>query len=165
MFKKEFYNIKNITLLSLIAALYVALSLILAPISFGIVQFRLAEVLVLLCFYKKEFSISLVIGCFITNLFSPFGLDILFGSLHTLVSVIFIANSKKLFIASLWPSVFSFIVGFELYLYGEPLIISTLGVLVGEFVVVTVLGVLLFSSLNKSRQFKEFMYRSFKSKK
>ena len=165
MFKKEFYNIKNITLLSLIAALYVALSLILAPISFGIVQFRLAEVLVLLCFYKKEFSISLVIGCFITNLFSPFGLDILFGTLHTLVSVIFIANSKKLFIASLWPSVFSFIVGFELYLYGEPLIISTLGVLVGEFVVVTVLGVLLFLSLNKSRQFKEFMYRSFKSKK
>lgn len=165
MFKKEFYNIKNITLLSLIAALYVALSLILAPISFGIVQFRLAEVLVLLCFYKKEFSISLVIGCFITNLFSPFGLDILFGTLHTLVSVIFIANSKKLFIASLWPSVFSFIVGFELYLYGEPLIISTLCVLVGEFVVVTVLGVLLFSSLNKSRQFKEFMYRSFKSKK
>ena len=165
MFKKEFYNIKNITLLSLIAALYVALSLILAPISFGIVQFRLAEFLVLLCFYKKEFSISLVIGCFITNLFSPFGLDILFGTLHTLVSVIFIANSKKLFIASLWPSVFSFIVGFELYLYGEPLIISTLGVLVGEFVVVTVLGVLLFSSLNKSRQFKEFMYRSFKSKK
>lgn len=165
MFKKEFYNIKNITLLSLIAALYVALSLILAPISFGIVQFRLAEVLVLLCFYKKEFSISLVIGCFITNLFSPFGLDILFGTLHTLVSVIFIANSKKIFIASLWPSVFSFIVGFELYLYGEPLIISTLGVLVGEFVVVTVLGVLLFSSLNKSRQFKEFMYRSFKSKK
>ena len=165
MFKKEFYNIKNITLLSLIAALYVVLSLILAPISFGIVQFRLAEVLVLLCFYKKEFSISLVIGCFITNLFSPFGLDILFGTLHTLVSVIFIANSKKLFIASLWPSVFSFIVGFELYLYGEPLIISTLGVLVGEFVVVTVLGVLLFSSLNKSRQFKEFIYRSFKSKK
>ena len=90
MFKKEFYNIKNITLLSLIAALYVVLSLVLAPISFGIVQFRIAEVLVLLCFFKKEFCISLVVGCFITNLFSPFGLDILFGTLHTLISVIFI---------------------------------------------------------------------------
>ncbi len=164
MFKKEFYNIKNITLLSLIAALYVALSLVLAPISFGIVQFRIAEVLVLLCFFKKEFCISLVVGCFITNLFSPFGLDILFGTLHTLISVIFIANSKHLFVASLWPSIFSFIVGFELYLYGEPLFIATLGVLIGEFVVVTILGVLLFSSLKNSRQFKEFLYRSFKNK-
>ena len=165
MFKKEFYSLKNISLLSLIAALYVALSLILAPISFGIVQFRIAEILVLLCFYKKEFSISLVVGCFITNLFSPFGLDILFGTLHTLVSVIFIANSKRLFIASLWPSVFAFIVGYELYLYGEPMIISTLGVLVGEFVVVTILGVIIFSGLSKNRQFKEFIYRSFKYKK
>ena len=165
MFKKEFYTVKNITLLSLIAALYVALSLILAPISFGIIQFRIAEILVLLCFFKKEFSISLVAGCFITNLFSPFGLDILFGTLHTLISVIFISNSKRLFIASLWPTVFSFIVGLELYLYGEPLIISTLGVMAGEFVVVTILGVFIFSGLRKNRQFKEFIYRSFKTKR
>lgn len=164
MFKKDFYKIKNISLIALIAALYVGLSLILSPISFGIVQFRLAEVLVLLCFYKKEYSIALVLGCFITNLFSPFALDLLFGTLHTLVSVIFISLSKKLFIASLWPMIFSFIVGFELYLYGEPFIISTLGVMIGEFVVVTCLGTLLYSQLNQSKQFKEFIANSFKRK-
>ncbi len=161
MLKKNFYSIKNISLIALITALYVGLSLVLTPITFGVVNFRLAEVLVLFCFYKKEYSIALVLGCFITNLFSPFALDLIFGTIHTLISVIFISLSKKLFIASLWPTIFSFIVGFELYLYGEPFIIATLGVMLGEFVIVTCLGTLLYTKLSKNKLFKEFIINSF----
>jgi len=148
---------KDISLLALVSALYVALSLILSPISFGIIQFRLSEVLVLLCFYKKKFSISLVLGCFITNLFSPFGLDIILGTLHTLVSVIFICLSKKLFVASLWPALFSFIIAYELYLYGEPFIISFIGVFLSELIVVTFLGFPFFLQLEKNKHFQKFI--------
>lgn len=151
------FNSKDISLLALISALYVALSLMLSPVSFGIIQFRLSEVLVLLCFYKKKFSVSLVLGCFITNLFSPFGLDIILGTLHTLVSVIFICLSKNLFIASLWPATFSFIIAIELYLYGEPFIVSLVGVSLSEFIVVTCLGFPFFLQLQKNKHFQRFV--------
>ena len=43
-------QIKSISKLSIVAALYVALTYILGFISFGEIQFRIAEILMLLCF-------------------------------------------------------------------------------------------------------------------
>lgn len=44
---------KKVIRISLVAALYVALTLALSWISYGEIQFRIAEILVLLCFFSK----------------------------------------------------------------------------------------------------------------
>lgn len=54
---------KKVIRISLVAALYVALTLALSWISYGEIQFRIAEILVLLCFFRKDYAISMIIGC------------------------------------------------------------------------------------------------------
>jgi len=50
-------------------------------ITYGAIQFRLGEALVLLPFALDEAVPGIIIGCLITNLFSPFGLiDIVIGT-------------------------------------------------------------------------------------
>lgn len=75
-----------ITKIGLVAALYVAVTLIIAPFSYGAVQLRLAEGFNHLAVFNKRNIIALTIGCAIANLASPLGIiDIVFGSLGTLV--------------------------------------------------------------------------------
>ncbi len=87
----------NIAKGAMIAALYVVISLVFSPLSYGPIQVRFAEALVPLCAISPIASIGLVVGCFITNLFSPFGLvDIIFGTLGTLISVLLGYNLRKI---------------------------------------------------------------------
>ncbi len=73
---------------AMLAAIYVAISLIFTPLSYGPVQIRFAEALVPLATLSPFAAVGLVVGCFITNLFSPFGLiDIVFGTLGTVSAV------------------------------------------------------------------------------
>lgn len=146
MSKNEFFNVKNLARLAIVAAMYVVLTLAVAPLSFGAVQFRFSEVLVLLCFYRKDYAPALILGCFIANLFSPFGLyDIIFGTLATAVAVIPMYYMKNIFLAAALPVVSNgIIVGIELFLCGEPLWFSMATVALGELVVVGVLGVVIF---------------------
>lgn len=139
----------------MVAALYIVLTMAVAPISYGAVQFRISEVLNLLVFINPIYGISLVVGCGISNLFSPLGVyDVVFGTIATLLSVVFISKSKNLFIASLWPSIFNpIIVGLELYiLQGLPLITTAPFILIGEFVVVTLVGCPLFKAITKNEK-------------
>lgn len=146
---------------ALIAAIYVALTVVpgINLISFGQVQFRIAEILVLLCFFRKDYSIGLIIGCAIANAIgaslSGMVLDFIFGTIATALSVLCISFSKNLFIASLFPVFFNgFIIGAELYFYFElPFWINVAYVALGEFVVISIFGVILFSNLRKSKLF------------
>lgn len=74
----------------IIAALYFALSVALSAISFGPIQFRISEILVLLPLIFPEAISGLTIGCFFTNFFfSPFGVyDMVLGTLATLIGAI-----------------------------------------------------------------------------
>ncbi|MCH5208857.1 MAG: QueT transporter family protein [Oscillospiraceae bacterium] len=146
MRKNETFNTKNMVRLALVAAAYAVLTLVIAPLSYAAVQFRFSEALVLLCFYRKDYCASMILGCFIANLFSPFGLyDIIFGTLATAVAVVPMYYIKNIYIASLLPVISNgLIVGFELFLCGEPFWFSAGTVALGEAVVVCVLGVLLF---------------------
>ena len=147
--------------LAVIAALYVALTVLLAPISFGAIQFRVAEILVLLCFFKRDYCISLILGCFIANLFSiELGyVDLIFGTLHTAISVICISFTKKyLFLASLWPTIFVPIIAFELwYFLGYEFFMSWLTVAIGEFVVVSIVGYWIFFFIRKNETLVKFI--------
>lgn len=146
MQKNVLSNVINIARLALVAAMYVALTFASQPLAYGLFNLRISEVLVLLCFYRKDYSISLILGCFIVNLLSPFGLyDIIFGTLATAIAVIPMYYMKNIYLAALLPIVSNgVIVGIELYLFGNPLWLAMLMVALGELVVVGILGTLLF---------------------
>ena len=70
----------------IIAAIYVALVLLFAPISFNVIQFRIAEALAILPYFTPAGIPGVTIGCLIGNLIGmgeP--LDIIFGTLATLI--------------------------------------------------------------------------------
>jgi uncharacterized membrane protein len=108
----------NITKTAILAALYAVLTVAIAPLSYGAVQFRLSEIMVLLCFYNPAFVPAMVIGCAIANLFSPMGMfDVAFGSVATLAAVFPMAKVKNIFLAALFPVLANgIIIGAELAL-------------------------------------------------
>jgi len=81
MFKK-LLTTRSLCLSAIIAALYAALTLLLASISYGPVQLRLSEAFTVLSIP------GLFVGCLIANIFnpSPSIFDIVFGSLTTLLA-------------------------------------------------------------------------------
>ncbi|MCD8328763.1 MAG: QueT transporter family protein [Ruminococcus sp.] len=169
-------GLKSIVILAVVAAVYVAVTVACGSLSYANIQFRISEALVLLCFYKKSYCVSMVIGCFIANIASTVGLiDMIVGTAATVIAVIGIvacssafpklfkragmndnvAHILSLIIASLCPVVANAVlVGLELYLVLDlPLVLSMIQVGAGELVCVTVLGTALFWSLEKNKQF------------
>jgi uncharacterized membrane protein len=92
---------------ALIAALYVAVTGLLAPFSFGSVQVRVADALVILAFYSQSAIYGLTAGCLLANiLWSPFGiLDVLFGTLATFIGVWLAYSLRKNRPVALLPTV------------------------------------------------------------
>ncbi|MFD1319349.1 QueT transporter family protein [Loigolactobacillus zhaoyuanensis] len=75
----------SLTKIGVIAALYIVITMLVAPWSFGAVQLRFSEMLNHLAIFNKRYIWALTIGCAIVNLFSPLGIiDIIFGTLGTL---------------------------------------------------------------------------------
>ena len=145
--------------LAAVAAIYVVLTYALGFMAYGSIQFRVAEVLMLLCFYKKDYGISLIVGCFVANLFSPMALDMLFGTAATVLAVLLIYISPNLYIASLAPVVTNaVIVGAELTIsFNTPFWLNAVEVAAGEFVCVCIVGVIVFKSLERNPAFMKII--------
>lgn len=91
-------NAKRIATAGLIAAVYITLSLIFLPISFGVYQVRIAEALTVLPFLAGAAVPGLYIGCLLANIFGGVGwLDIVFGSLITLAAAVTTFYIRKRF--------------------------------------------------------------------
>ncbi len=74
-------------LCALVGAIYAALTLVAAPISFGPMQLRVSEALCVLPFLLPGSEWGLAVGCLIANIFGGYGpLDMIVGSLATLVA-------------------------------------------------------------------------------
>ncbi len=154
--QKNSFSAVRIAKLAAVAALYVALTYALGFMSYGNIQFRVAEALMLLCFYKKDYGIALTLGCFIANIFSPMMLmDMVFGTLATVLAVLLIFISPNLYIASLAPVLTNaVIVGIELTVaFKTPFWLNAIEVAAGEFVCVSIVGVILFKLLEKNAGF------------
>jgi len=79
-------GVRKIVFAGTIAALYAALTVALAFLSFGPIQFRVAEALCILPFFFPVSVWGLFIGCIVANMISPYPLDIIVGSLATLLA-------------------------------------------------------------------------------
>ncbi|QEZ67924.1 QueT transporter family protein [Paraclostridium bifermentans] len=151
-------NIKKLVTTALVAAIYATLTLVLGAISYGPIQFRVAEIMVLLPFIKKDYIWGLTIGCLLANIIGPYGVpDIIFGTTATFLSVYAVYMTSKimdgkkyaLLVSSIWPTVINaIIIGIMLNIFfGLPLMLSMAQVGFGQFVVITIIGVPLYKSL------------------
>lgn len=95
---------KNIATIAMIAAIYAVLTVTLAPLSYGLVQFRISEVLTVLPYLTPLAVPGLFLGALIANLFSPVGFyDVLFGSLASLIAAWLTARMPARWLAPLPP--------------------------------------------------------------
>ncbi len=122
-------NTKFLVQGAIIAAIYAALTIAFAPISYGEIQVRISEALTILPFFTPAAIPGLFIGCLIANLMSPVGIfDIVFGSLASLIAAYLSYKMPKTWLVPLPPVLVNgIIVGLILkYAYGLPLPLFTL---------------------------------------
>ena len=161
-----------VTQAAVIAAIYVVLSfvvnLIPGNLNYGLVQFRLAEVLCVLPAFIPAAIPGLFIGCLITNLFSNAGLpDLILGSFATLVAALLTYWFRKYkWFAPVPPIVVNaLVIGPMLYFYipeifeglssyapSIVILISVGAVALGEAVVCMGLGYPLMKLIGKNRR-------------
>lgn len=147
--------VRKITDNALIAAIYYVLTILLAGAAFYDVQFRIAEILLFLVFFRKDLLIGVTVGCFLSNLHSPLlPWDVIFGTFATFLSGLLIAYSKKMYMGVIYPTIINgIIVGLMLHLVLHFPLLPTMGlVALGEFVVL-LLGHAVFSLLKKQQSF------------
>lgn len=149
------FSILDLLRQAIIASLYVLLVFIFQAFSFGEVQFRVAEVLLILVFFDKKSVVGLMLGVVVANLFSPMiAFDLTFGVLATAITLsLMIITRKWPYVALIFPSIINgIIIGIGLYyVLKVPLYIAIPSVFLGEFVVTYVVSLPLYYTLKKIR--------------
>lgn len=152
-FDKRFQTVRLVRI-AIIAALYVGLTYAFSFMSYGGVQFRISEILVLLCFYNRDYCFALILGCIFANIGSPLGyIDLIFGVMSTVFSVVTIRYCKNIYLAAVMPVISMVFVALELTLFlPEPsAFILNLGTTMGGEAAVMVVGVVFFKAVEKNR--------------
>ena len=161
---------------AVIAAAYAALTIALAPISYGAVQFRVSEVLTILPFLMPGTVWGIFAGCVIANLYTGSVLDIVFGSLATLLAGLCTAyfgkkgnTVKNRLLGCLMPVVFNAVIvgavltwGYEIQEFSSSLAsygFNALTVGIGEAGVLYLIGYTLLTQLPKIKSVREFVAR------
>jgi uncharacterized membrane protein len=155
---------KNIALASLFAALYAVLVLVLAPISFQLVQVRVADALIpLSIIFGWPSVVGVTVGCVVSNVISPMPsiiADITFGSIANFIAS-FLAwkvgglkhhkNALNEFLGCLAATaVITFVVGTYLAVMTEmELWVWWLGVGIGSVISINVMGYTLVQVIKK----------------
>lgn len=157
---------KTLATSGIIAALYVAVTLLVAPFGFTNVQFRISEIFNHLIVFNKKYIFGIVLGVFVANLFSPLGMyDLVFGVGHSLLSLCitlvackFIKDTtKRMMFNTISFTIMSFIIAIELNIvYEWPILFTWLTVAAGELVVMGV-GIPIMLALNKRLNFEKLL--------
>ena len=143
---------------AVIAALYTALTLLLAPISYGQCQVRLSEAMTLLPILLPEAVPALAVGCLLSNILGGCTIfDIVFGTLATLLAALCTRRLRgKFWLAATMPVLFNgVIVGAVVhYCYSPafPLPLCMLTVAVGEAIACMIAGPLLIGAVRRIPQ-------------
>ncbi|OEC00931.1 membrane protein [Lysinibacillus sphaericus] len=159
-------KVKFLAASGIIAALYIAVTMLVAPFGFTEVQFRVSEIFNHLVAFNPRFAVGIIMGVFISNLFSPLGAyDLVFGVGQTMITLGLLIVICK-FVQNIWARLIintflftctMFIIAFELNLALElPFLWTWLTVAAGEFVVLAV-GAPIMYMLNKRLNFKNMI--------
>ena len=138
-----------------IGAVYVVLTLVFAPLSFGEVQIRFSEALTILPYFTPAAIPGLFVGCVIYNILGGcVPADIIFGSIATFLGAFFSYKLRKnRWLVPVPPIVANtIIVPFVLYYaYGInlPIPLMMVSVGIGEVISCAVLGMILLTALSR----------------
>ena len=142
-------KVKFMATSAIIAALYIVVTLIFSAISFGQIQFRIAEIFNHLVAFNPRYFVGVVLGVLISNaLFSTIGvMDIIFGVGHSVITLGLLILICK-FVKNIWARLIinsflftatMFIIAIELNIVLDlPFWITWLYCAVGEFIVLAV---------------------------
>ena len=142
-------KIRTLVINAVIASLYVVVTSLLAFMSFGAIQFRVAEMLNHLAVFNKKYIIGIVGGVFISNLFfsTMIVYDLVFGVAHSLLSLLVMSGITRK-ITNVWVKMSvnticftlgSALIAWELYLALQlPFWFSYFTVALGELVVMSI---------------------------
>lgn len=162
MNKKSNHSALYVTKAAVIAALYVALTWLSSLVGLSgqnVIQFRLSEALTVLPFFTSAAIPGITIGCLLANILTgALPWDIVFGTLASLLGALgTYALRKYKWLAPIPPILANtLIVPFVLqYAYGftDAWWYLALTVLIGEFVMCGVLGMLLLLAIEKRNLF------------
>ena len=143
---------------AMIAAIYVVLTVALAPFSYGEVQVRVSEALTILPVFTPAAIPGLFVGCLISNILGGGILpDIIFGSLATLLGACFtyLLRNRNKFLAPLPPIISNILIVPLVLHYGYqvplpiPFLMGTVGI--GEVISCGILGMIVYTILDKHR--------------
>lgn len=160
-------KVKTLVVNGILAALYIAVSMLIQPFGFTQIQFRVSEMFNHLVVFNKKYIFGMVLGVFLTNLlFSPMvAYDLVFGVGQTLISLLITIASAR-FIKGIIPrmifntvvfTISMFLIAVELHLaFDLPFLFTWLTTAVGEFVVMIV-GVPVMYALNKRIDFSKLI--------
>ena len=152
--KNQNLSVRKLARCGMVAALYVVLCMALQPFSYGAVQVRVAEALCLLPVFGAEYIFGVVLGCFLANLLGSTIVDVIFGTLATLLACLVTYKLRNIRFKGLALVVFNaVIIGIEIaVMFPDPsssaplwlaCVTNGISVGIGELISCTVLGVLL----------------------
>ena len=159
---KSRFTTRQLATAGIIAAVYTVMSMFASVfgIAYGPIQCRFSEALTVLPFFLPEAIPGLFIGCLVTNLMSTVGpLDIVFGSLSTLIAAIWTRKMPNKWLAPLPPVVCNaVIVGAEIAYFATldgaafwpAYALNAFTVGLGEAIACYVLGTLLLRALERT---------------
>ena len=159
---------------AVIGALYAAVTLLLAPISYGNLQCRVSEALCILPWFFPETAWGLFAGCLLANLYTGSVMDMIFGTLATFLAGVMTAyfgkkgnTVKNRMLGCGMPVAFNAVIvgavltwAYQLREFSDPLAsfaFNGLTVGLGEAGVLYLIGYPLLVSLPKMKVFREFM--------
>ncbi len=159
-------RVKTLAVNGIIAALYIAITTLILPFGFSQIQFRIAEIFNHLIVFNKKYFFGIVIGVFITNLFSPLGAyDLVFGVGQSVLALTIMILTAR-FVENIWArlaintivfTITMFLIAIELSIvFNLPFWLTWGTTAIGEFVVMAI-GAPIMYALNKRVNFKNLI--------
>lgn len=108
---------KDIALQGVLASLYIAITFILQGVSYGPIQFRVSEFLIILVLVNKKNRVGIIIGTLIANFFSSNGMiDVVVGTMASVIAIEMMIRVSNKGLQYLIPSIVNgLIIGLMLY--------------------------------------------------
>lgn len=148
---------KFIVKAGIITAIYAALTIIFKDLSYGPVQYRIADAMTILPMFMPEAIPGLAAGCFIANIAGGYGFaDVVFGSLVTLAAAYLTSRIANKYFAILPPIIMN-AVFVPIWISRSARVpywmcVGSIGF--GEFITAGILGVMLASYIER-RNFRD----------
>ena len=151
---------------AMIASIYVVLLYVFQFLSFELVQFRIAELLLVLVLFNAKSFYGITIGTFVGNmLFSPYGfVDAVVGTIATIITlVLMIILKRQLLLAFLMPGIVNgIIIGLMLVYFSDittltAFIITFSWIFLGQTVVLFIFGYPFYKLLKEKPLFQELI--------